>query len=372
MKITASQWRPGAEPVALSPDQVATASDGFLVLTVDATLDAAEEVHRQLQRICGEELTLDMVHDLLDPDDLPEVRQFGEGGRIRKVSSFGVHSLEQKDGPDQEHAVQSVDFLTRDRELVFQPVEFLAGDRWLICHWQRCKVYRLGLAQPGEAEPQFREDIEQDLAERWLDKKGKTSGDLGILFLYELALEYTKARIALWKWLDDGEQNFYGHDVAMDPMPFVAELAELHRLHGELYRRLAGLNVPRTSADTSWFANVTRADTAWRVDEMIDRSLDNLRDFRDSLRQAVNLTQSYATLRHFKLAEEQKKQAEKLQHGFQLVASILLVPTLIAGVYGANTLLPGGDHWSGFIAMVVLMVVGGSAAYWVLRRAGGD
>jgi hypothetical protein len=59
-------------------------------------------------------------------------------------------------------------------------------------------------------------------------------------------------------------------------------------------------------ADRSWFANVTRHDTAQSVDKIIDHSLRNLRSFSDSLRQAVSLTQSYATMRHFALAEQQK------------------------------------------------------------------
>jgi hypothetical protein len=60
-------------------------------------------------------------------------------------------------------------------------------------------------------------------------------------------------------------------------------------------------------------------------------------------------------MRHFALADEQKTlavqqkaQTERFHNGFQLVASILLVPTLIAGIYGANTLLRGGGEGPGF------------------------
>jgi len=86
------------------------------------------------------------------------------------------------------------------------------------------------------------------------------------------------------------------------------------------------------------------------------------------------LTQSYTTLRHFALAEEQTKLAEqqreatrRLQKRFELITAILLVPTLVAGFYGANTSLPGGGHWSGFVAMVTLMVLGSAATYAALR-----
>jgi hypothetical protein len=57
--------------------------------------------------------------------------------------------------------------------------------------------------------PRIASHIEKDVAKRWLDQRGKTSGELGIFFLYELALQYSKARKALWKWLDDWEQDSY-------------------------------------------------------------------------------------------------------------------------------------------------------------------
>jgi hypothetical protein len=96
--IAANLWRPGAVPEALLLDQAATTADGVVVLTVGASQDPIEAVHRKLQRVCGDQLTLEMVRDLLDPDPLPEVRRFGEGGYMRKVSSFGVSSLVSEPG----------------------------------------------------------------------------------------------------------------------------------------------------------------------------------------------------------------------------------------------------------------------------------
>jgi len=93
--ITTCLSRSGAGPEELPQDMTATTADGVIVLTVEATLDAAGAVHPELPRICGKELTLDMVEDLLDPDpdELPEVKEYG--GCLRKVSSFSVRSPEQ-------------------------------------------------------------------------------------------------------------------------------------------------------------------------------------------------------------------------------------------------------------------------------------
>lgn len=352
--ITAKLWRPGEAPKQVPLDHAATTTEGVLVLTIDANSDTDEEVLGQLQGICNGELTLEMVSDLLAPDDLPEVKLFDPDGHIRKVSSFGVHSV-AKDGDG-------------DSGLMFEPVEFLAGKRWMVCHWQPCKTYRIGQSVPSDVAAFSHATTEKEVATRWRDQRGQTAGDLGVLFLYELTLNYPKARRALWARLNVWEQEFYRFRPGNDTTALVETLRELHQLHGELNRRLDGLNVPWKHADTVWFAGVTLSDLAKSVDGVIDRSLDNLRSFSDSLRQAVSMTASYATLRHFELAEAQKTATEHLTHRFELVGSLLLVPTLVAGIYGANTLLPGGGHWSGFIAMVILMVVGSAAAYFTLER----
>jgi Mg2+ and Co2+ transporter CorA len=45
------------------------------------------------------------------------------------------------------------------------------------------------------------------------------------------------------------------------------------------------------------------------------------------------------------------------------------VPTLIAGVFGSNTQIPGQGEWWGFGLLVLLMVAGATGA-WLLFRAG--
>ena len=61
------------------------------------------------------------------------------------------------------------------------------------------------------------------------------------------------------------------------------------------------------------------------------------------------------------------KQQEKLQGALALVTSVLLVPTFIAGFFGANTEVPGQGRWWGFSLMVILMVIG-AAVTWALIR----
>jgi len=59
---------------------------------------------------------------------------------------------------------------------------------------------------------------------------------------------------------------------------------------------------------------------------------------------------------------------EKLQGYLSKVTGLVLVPTLVAGLFGANTRLPGGGSWMGFELMVLLMVVSAIAVYLVIRK----
>jgi hypothetical protein len=49
-----------------------------------------------------------------------------------------------------------------------------------------------------------------------LDKGGETCGDLGVFFFYELALQYSKARKALWTRLTVGSPPGNGNSMAFN------------------------------------------------------------------------------------------------------------------------------------------------------------
>lgn len=67
------------------------------------------------------------------------------------------------------------------------------------------------------------------------------------------------------------------------------------------------------------------------------------------------------------LAQVQGRKTERLQQKVEVVASVLLVPTLVAGAYGANTDFPGlGERW-GTTMMVLLMVLGAVGTFFGLR-----
>jgi len=53
-------------------------------------------------------------------------------------------------------------------------------------------------------------------------------------------------------------------------------------------------------------------------------------------------------------------------------AAIILVPTLIAGIYGMNFIrpFPGFGNPAGFWIVIVMMVISGGALFWGFRRRG--
>jgi len=64
----------------------------------------------------------------------------------------------------------------------------------------------------------------------------------------------------------------------------------------------------------------------------------------------------------------QQASNDALHRSLGLLTSLLLAPTLIAGIFGANTALPGGETWRGFIYMVAAMTASVRVALLVWRR----
>lgn len=68
------------------------------------------------------------------------------------------------------------------------------------------------------------------------------------------------------------------------------------------------------------------------------------------------------------ISAEEEATARRFESTIAVVASILVVPTLVAGVYGANVEFPGKDTREGFWSMLVWMVVGALVVWPALRR----
>ncbi|MFZ5779849.1 MAG: CorA family divalent cation transporter [Pseudomonadota bacterium] len=92
-----------------------------------------------------------------------------------------------------------------------------------------------------------------------------------------------------------------------------------------------------------------------RVDEL-DHTILELRERGYRLQDEVSATINEETNRHL--------------HLLSVLTSLLLPPTLVAGVFGMNTKLPIGEDNVGFVWAMALVVGSSVVAYLVLRVAG--
>jgi len=142
-----------------------------------------------------------------------------------------------------------------------------------------------------------------------------------------------------------------------------------------LHNWLAPLNPPgmRRDVNRGWFPGVTGTqqaggyERAIRIDDRIDSALRGLREFTDSMRTSFDLLQVRAS------ALESQRDAE-FQKRIAVGGAVILIPTLVAGVMGANTWVPGeygpdSARWA-FVVFLVLLFGSGLLAWVLLRRMG--
>ena len=323
-----------------------------VVRWLDVDLRALEEhapgervaaLRSALQEICPG-IEDHMLEDLLEPDLWPKRRRYG---RVRAVSAAAVTPSE------------SVETSSRAGSLTFQVVEMLASEGWLVTCWHAPRSFTGSEETPGVGTLGDHHDVVEEITQEWPRDNASTAGDLGMMIIDRLVDTYPEVRQALFDWLESWELDLYRR-CETDAQPDRRTLIELRALVYQYRKALAPLNSARGKARTYWFADVTDEREAERIDDRIDRALRAVGELSDRLRSALDLVQ-------LQLAQVQGRKTERLQQKFELVAAVLLVPTLVAGAYGANTDFPGlGAEW-GTVAMLALMVIGGTGTFLLLR-----
>jgi hypothetical protein len=347
--IQATRWLTGLRPEPVSLEE-ADLSEGVLCLVVDISADP-DDVFATLRPICGEDLSFAMVEDLLSTDPLPRVQDYGREGAIRKVSAFSATAEDRRQSGG------------KTGRLRFGVVEFLANEHWLVacCHETQSfageDVCTLGASDGYEA-------LLRATEKRWTAGSFHSPGDLGLLILRELTRTYRAAEHTLHRWLEQWEMGFYrnGHGDQ-------DALVDLRGLVAEFRARLNAMNCPRDEAAEAWFAGVSHGGEARKADRQIDDSLRGLDRLSDMVRTSFELLHTKATHQQLELQQVQADRTEQLQEKIEKITSLFLVPTLIAGFFGANTWLPGGNGVhaaASFEFMIAAMVIGSLGAYFGL------
>jgi hypothetical protein len=296
-----------------------------------------------------------MVTDLFTVDPRPYVHSYNDEPHLRMVSAFAVTADESEEGASDADA-------SKAGALVVQLVEMLAGDGWMVTCWHRSKRYH-GAEEIAEGPPIGRPEVMRGVERWWCQGGLSTAGDLATLVLHELVLTYPSAARVMLSWLEQWELDFHRRYDQTERHTLI----DVRSLLAELEERLLAIERPEAEATDSWFTGLTSDKWAERVQRLMDRSLRDLASMHGALRASLDLLAVHATAQQLRLAQDQAKQSERLQTALAVVTSVLLVPTFIAGFFGANTQVPGQGKWWGFVLMVILMVVGATGTWLLIK-----
>jgi Mg2+ and Co2+ transporter CorA len=302
------------------------------------------------------------ITDLFLVDVMPKV-EADDDARVRAVSAVQVEARESC-GATGAHKHG------RAGALVFQLVELLSNEHWLVTCWHRERIHCGVEEDATTGAVGDHGGMAEVVAERWQElgpEKAMKAGDLGVLILEEITNSYERARLELYAWLDSWELDFFrraGNDRLTHAEQIDRRtLIDLRALASEFRRQVNPLDTPRSKAASAFFTGVANSDSAKQVDETVDHSLDDLRDLVDRVRSSFDLV-------HLQMSDIQQRHTVDMERKFEVIAALFLAPTLIAGFFGANTWLPGGNDPSAklsFEVMIVAMVLGAVAAYCGIR-----
>jgi CorA-like Mg2+ transporter protein len=149
-----------------------------------------------------------------------------------------------------------------------------------------------------------------------------------------------------------------------------AALRQIHRL-GELAdhmsRELSRGMRRMPEDDDPGQADAEAKLVVQRTVARVKDALEELRHLQTELSFAGSTMTNLVSVRQLRAAESQRDSSEAFQQGLSKVGAVVLLPTLIAAVWGANTWLPGEKNQLGFAALVLLMF-GGAGAVWELME----
>src|SRR3954447_7304319 len=352
--VEVTEWRSGRSPEQKTLFQCTPDAAAVRWFHIDVIHSEPDMIFDALEPVCSG-LTLQMVVDLFTVDPRPYVHSYNDEPHLRMVSAFAVTADESEEGASDADA-------SKAGGLVVQLVEMLAGDGWMVTCWHRSKRYH-GAEEIAEGPPMGRSEVLRGVERWWVQEGLSTAGDLATLVLHELVLTYPSAARVMLSWLEQWELDFHRRYDKTERHTLI----DVRSLLAELEERLRAIERPEADAEDSWFTGLSSSKWPERVQRLVDRALSDVDSIHSTLRSSLDLLAVHATAQQLRIAQGQAKQQEKLQSALALVTSVLLVPTFIAGTFGANTEVPGQGKWWGFVVMVALMVIGAIGTWQLIR-----
>lgn len=223
--------------------------------------------------------------------------------------------------------------------------------------------YEAGDRQPAEAvKRRSAETVANAYVDRLLDR-------------YEAAARTLESHASRW------EARFF-KTIEREPetLRVSKQVGPLRRIRETMAMLKADLDDLDTRGLTgSWPEGTTKRppDVARKLETSLaitDRIREDVRDSFASIAAAASAQQLEQATHMQELARREQGQFEALQRRVSALTVLFLVPSLVAGIYGANQvkLLGGDDPWLRTGAMGLLIVVLGAAVLWVQRRGDGS
>lgn len=119
-----------------------------------------------------------------------------------------------------------------------------------------------------------------------------------------------------------------------------------------------------------WFMETSHSPT---VDEGIHDTIDALDRFSDRLRTSLTLVAAVTSAETLELQRRAAEHAARFQNTLTILGSLILGPTLVIGLFGANVPLPLGGTWYGFALILTLAVISATVTWcWLGHLATRD
>ncbi len=361
-----------------SLDWLGPTTEGVALIKLEvADLDEGSPVHQELVHSLGLREVQDLVRNLTVADELPdfEVQTIewptervhipaapgGSSGRtLFHLSTFAVTTHESDPEGDRSP-------LGSGRCVRIDPVEFLIGPRWVLA-----TAPRVGMDTPG-----IRLAF-QAAGQHWRDLPAAQRDPLVLVLLVirELAERYTDEVRNISAWLDDWNLQNMSALISAREQPRTAALHEISAALTRFRQSILAMESVVTSMQKDSLLNQRDPEVKSQVDNLL-RTIDQdveycdrlLVSAGDSLRGCLQLAAA-KTMANTQIAiEESQKQSESTLKAFEITAAVLAGPTLLVGLFGANTWQPIGDTADpvGFLVMLVLVVLSAVLAWLGIR-----
>jgi CorA-like Mg2+ transporter protein len=147
-------------------------------------------------------------------------------------------------------------------------------------------------------------------------------------------------------------------------LPALADLGAMVDFVGQVVRTVG----PPSSHEPEHY--FTPSPSSAEIRAAAEDAMAAVQSLRERVRTGLALVSAVSTSQALEVAQETQSSNQRFQRIISVLGAAILGPTLVAGLFGANTAIPGKEAWWGFAIMIALMILSAVALLAVLRWLG--